>query len=36
VSPGRWALSVPFDGLALAEHAEIAREAECLGYTDAW
>ena len=32
----RRALSVPFDGLALAEHAEIAREAEQLGYTDAW
>jgi probable F420-dependent oxidoreductase len=32
----RRALSVPFDGLALAEHAEIAREAERLGYTDAW
>lgn len=32
----RWALSVPLDGFALAEHAEIAREAERLGYTDAW
>jgi probable F420-dependent oxidoreductase len=32
----RRALSVPFDGLALAEHADIAREAERLGYTDAW
>jgi len=32
----RWALSVPLDGFALGEHAEIAREAERLGYTDAW
>jgi probable F420-dependent oxidoreductase len=32
----RRALSVPFDGLALAEHAEIAREAERLGYPDVW
>lgn len=32
----RWALSVPLEGFTLAEHAEIAREAERLGYTDAW
>jgi probable F420-dependent oxidoreductase len=32
----RWALSVPLDGFTLAEHAEIAQEAERLGYTDAW
>ena len=32
----RWALSVPLDGFSLAEHAEIAREAEALGYSDAW
>jgi probable F420-dependent oxidoreductase len=32
----RWALSVPLDGFALAEHALIAREAEALGYADAW
>ncbi len=32
----RWALSVPLDGFTLAEHGEIAREAERLGYTDAW
>lgn len=32
----RWALSVPLDGFTLAEHGEIAREAEPLGYTDAW
>lgn len=32
----RWALSLPLDGFTLAEHADIAREAERLGYTDAW
>jgi probable F420-dependent oxidoreductase len=32
----RWALSVALDGFTLAEHTEIAREAERLGYTDAW
>jgi len=32
----RWSLSVPMDGFTLAEHAEVAREAERLGYTDAW
>src|SRR2546428_3402520 len=32
----RWALSVPLDGFTLAEHGDIAREAERLGYTDAW
>jgi probable F420-dependent oxidoreductase len=32
----RWALSVPIDGFTLAEHGAIAREAEALGYTDAW
>jgi probable F420-dependent oxidoreductase len=32
----RWALSVPLDGFTLAEHAELAQEAERLGYTDAW
>src|SRR5262252_10527234 len=34
--PKRLALSVPLDGFPLAEHAEIAREAERLGYADAW
>jgi probable F420-dependent oxidoreductase len=35
--PGaRWSLSVPIEGFALGEHAELAREAERLGYTDAW
>jgi probable F420-dependent oxidoreductase len=32
----RWALSLPLEGFSLAEHAEVAREAERLGYTDAW
>ena len=32
----RWSLSVPFDGFTLAEHGALAREAEQLGYTDAW
>ena len=32
----RWSLSVPMDGFALTELAEVAREAEQLGYTDAW
>jgi probable F420-dependent oxidoreductase len=32
----RWALSVPLDGFPLGEHAEIARQAERLGYTGAW
>jgi probable F420-dependent oxidoreductase len=32
----RWSLSVPIDGFALSELADVAREAEQLGYTDAW
>lgn len=32
----RWSLSVPIDGFALPEHADIARELERLGYADAW
>lgn len=32
----RWAVSVPVEGVSLAEHADLAREAERLGYTDAW
>ena len=32
----RWALSVPIDGFTLPEHADLAREAEQWGYTDAW
>jgi probable F420-dependent oxidoreductase len=36
MSTKRWSLSIPIDGFTLTEHAEIAREAERLGYTDAW
>jgi probable F420-dependent oxidoreductase len=32
----RLAVSVPMDGFILAEHADLAREAERLGYRDAW
>src|SRR5713101_8311154 len=31
-----YALSFPLEGFALPEYADIAREAERLGYTDAW
>jgi probable F420-dependent oxidoreductase len=32
----RWSLSVPVDGFSLPEHTDLAREAERLGYRDAW
>jgi probable F420-dependent oxidoreductase len=32
----RWAISLPFEGFSLAEHIDIAREAERLGYADGW
>jgi probable F420-dependent oxidoreductase len=32
----RWALSVPIDGFDMRELGDVAREAERLGYTDAW
>ena len=32
----RWSLSVPMEGFALPELAEVARDAERWGYTDAW
>lgn len=32
----RWSLSVPVDGFSLPEHADLAHEAEQLGYRDAW
>ena len=32
----RWSLSVPMEGFALPELADVAREAERLGYTDSW
>ncbi|MCH7488107.1 MAG: LLM class F420-dependent oxidoreductase [Chloroflexi bacterium] len=33
---GRWGLTYPLQGIPLAEHGPILREAEELGYTDAW
>lgn len=33
---GRLGLTVPLDGFTLAEHADLVREAERLGYRDAW
>jgi probable F420-dependent oxidoreductase len=35
-SPSRLGLTIPLDGFTLAEHADLAREAEALGYRDAW
>ena len=32
----RWSLSVPMEGFGLPELAEVARDAEGRGYTDAW
>ncbi len=32
----RWSLSVPMEGFALPELADVAREAERWGYTDSW
>lgn len=32
----RWALTVPIDGFDLPDLADVAREAERLGFTDAW
>ncbi|MEX2237349.1 MAG: LLM class F420-dependent oxidoreductase [Dehalococcoidia bacterium] len=32
----RWSLSLPLTGLTLAEHEPVVKEAEQLGYTDAW
>src|SRR5690242_8977878 len=32
----RWSLSVPMEGFAVPELADVARETERLGYTDAW
>lgn len=32
----RWGLTVPLDGIPLAEHERVFREAEELGYTDFW
>ena len=32
----RWGLTFPLDGVPLPAHRELLREAEKLGYTDAW
>jgi probable F420-dependent oxidoreductase len=34
--PKRLGLTIPLDGFTLAEHADLVREAERLGYQDAW
>ena len=35
-SPRRHGITVPFDGITLAEHREVFRELVDLGYTDVW
>jgi probable F420-dependent oxidoreductase len=32
----RWGLTFPLDGVSLPAHREVLREAESIGYTDAW
>lgn len=32
----RWGITFPLDGVPLASHKDVLREAESLGYTDAW
>ena len=32
----RWGLTYPLQGISLSEHGPILKEAEELGYTDAW
>ncbi len=32
----RWGMTIPFDGIALADHSELLRELADLGYTDVW
>ncbi|MFQ5880643.1 MAG: LLM class F420-dependent oxidoreductase [Dehalococcoidia bacterium] len=32
----RWGFTFPLNGIPLAQHREVLREAEGLGYTDAW
>jgi probable F420-dependent oxidoreductase len=34
--PTRWALTVPFSGIALAAHPDLCRRAEAAGYDDLW
>ncbi len=32
----RWGLTIPFTGIPLADHADLLRRAEALGYDDLW
>ncbi len=32
----RWGITLPLEGVPLSAHREVVREAESLGYTDAW
>jgi probable F420-dependent oxidoreductase len=32
----RWGMTIPFDGIPLAEHAEVLHELADLGFTDVW
>ncbi len=32
----RWGITFPLDGVSLTAHREVLREAESIGYTDAW
>ncbi len=34
--PPRWGITVPFDGIPLAEHRPLVEELAALGYTDLW
>jgi probable F420-dependent oxidoreductase len=33
---GRWGITYPLQGISLADHGPILKEAEDIGYTDAW
>lgn len=35
-SPARWGLTVPFDGVPLADHRPLVERIAALGYTDLW
>ena len=36
MTPTRWGMTVPFTGVPLAEHPELFRRTEALGYDDLW
>ena len=36
IAPRRHGITVPFDGITLAEHRDVFRELVDLGYTDVW